>query len=302
MHDSSLPPASSADPKPEDLVIAAVSQILRPLIGLLLANDIKYGSLVELIKRLMVDGARERVPGAGGERAVSRVSVATGIHRKEVKRLLESPGAEAPLAGRSLAAEAFTRWMTDARFQDGQGRPAQLPRYAGGAEPESFETLARSVSRDVHPRTLLEELLRLKIVSLVHDRVVLTAEAFVPSAEQGQILRFLADNLHDHVAAAVTNVEGGADRFLEQALFADALHPDSVLQIERLARQHWQTLLRELTPQLQALVDQDRGTPESADARVRIGMYSFSAPLNAAIGAPAAGYVSPPQSLRREKS
>ena len=66
--------------------------------------------------------------------------------------------------------------------------------------------------------------------------------------------------------------------------------------------QHWQTLLRELTPQLQALVDQDRGTPESADARVRIGMYSFSAPLNAAIGAPAAGYVSPPQSLRREKS
>ena len=80
----------------------------------------------------------------------------------------------------------------------------------------------------------------------------------MPAAEQGEILRFLADNLHDHVAAAVTNVEGGADRFLEQALFADELHPESVVQIERLARQHWQRLLRELTPQLQAMGDTDR--------------------------------------------
>jgi hypothetical protein len=301
--DSSLPPAASADPKPEDLVLAAVAQILRPLVGLLLAHDVKYGSLIELIKRLMVEGARERVPGAGGERAVSRVSVATGIHRKEVKRLLETPGEEAPLAGRSLAAEAFTRWVTDPRFHDAHGRPAPLPRQTGDAAAESFETLARSVSRDVHPRTLLEELLRLRMVSLVEDRVAITTDAFVPAAEQGEILRFLADNLHDHVAAAVTNVEGGADRFLEQALFADELHPESVVQIERLARQHWQRLLRELTPQLQALVDEDRADPKTADARVRIGMYSYSAPMNPAREhMPAPASAAPPLRGRRRKT
>jgi hypothetical protein len=155
----------------------------------------------------------------------------------------------------------------------------------------------------VHPRTLLEELLRLRMVSLVGERVAITTDAFVPAAEQGEILRFLADNLHDHVAAAVTNVEGGADRFLEQALFADELHPESVVQIERLARQHWQRLLRELTPQLQAMVDTDRADPKTADARVRIGMYSYSAPMNPAREhTPAPASAAPPLRGRRRKT
>ncbi len=278
--DSPPPADPSAAPRPEDQVVQAIAKILRPLIGMLLAHDVKYGALIELIKRLMVEGARQRVPGAGGDRAVSRVSVATGIHRKEVKRLLESPGEDAPLAGRSLAAEAFTRWVTDVRFQDAAGGPRPLARQAAGPGIESFESLARMVSRDVHPRTLLEELLRLRMVAIDREIVSVTSAAFVPAGEQREIRRFLADNLHDHVAAAVTNVEGGADSFLEQALFADELSGASIAVIEKLARQHWQLLLRELTPQLQNLVDQDRDGASAADSRVRIGMYTFSAPMN----------------------
>lgn len=290
-------PASRAD----DRVVGAVAQILRPLIGMLLAHDVKYGQLIELVKRLMVEGARERVPGAGGDRAVSRVSVATGIHRKEVKRLLAAGGEEPPLAGRSLAAEVFTRWLTDPRFLDDDGRARTLPRQASDAKGESFESLARSISRDVHPRTLLEELLRLRMVALHDEEVSVIAQAFVPAAEQHEILRFLADNLHDHVAAAVTNVEGGADRFLEQALFADELSPASAAAVERLARQHWQRLLRELTPQLQALVDQDRDAGGPADTRVRIGMYSYAAPMSPGAASPAPAPSAPPLRGRRRK-
>ena len=73
------------------LALAAAAQVLRPLVDLLMAHGVQFGALSELLKQLLVDAARRRVPGAAQDRAVSRISVATGIHRKEIKRLIESP-------------------------------------------------------------------------------------------------------------------------------------------------------------------------------------------------------------------
>ena len=266
----------------DQLVLAAASEILRPLVGMLLANGVKHGVLVELLKRLLVEAARGRVPGGAGARAVSRISVATGIHRKEVKRLLHEPADVADLGGRSLASEAFTRWLTDPRFLDAQHQPRVLARHAApGAEP-SFESLAREVSRDVHSRTILDELLRLKMVELDGDGVRLVAQAFVPAARERDMLRFLADNIGDHLSAAVANAEERADRFLEQAMFSDELSADSIRRVEALAREHWQRMLRELAPKLQALVDEDRAAGRTANRRARIGMYSYSARMTQA--------------------
>jgi len=263
-----------------DLHLAVAAEVLRPLVGMLLDNGARYGAIAELLKALLVERALAQVPGAAGPRGISRISAATGIHRKEVKRLMTLPGRVSEQLGRSLAAEVFTRWCTDRRFLDANGRPRALARGAAGDDTVSFETLARAVSRDVHPRTILEELLRLGIAESGPDGCVrLVVEAFVPAAEQREMLGFLAANVSDHLAAAVTNVQGGAERFLEQALYADALSPSSAQRIDALAREHWRRLLCELAPQLQALVDADREAGAPADRRVRVGMYAYSAPM-----------------------
>lgn len=83
---------------------------------------------------------------------VSRVSTATGLARREVGRLLQADATEPP-AQRWLAGELFARWLTDSQGSYADGRPLPLPRQ--GAAP-SFEALAQSVTRDVHPRSLLD--------------------------------------------------------------------------------------------------------------------------------------------------
>src|SRR5438132_246446 len=77
------------------------------------------------------------------------------------------------------------------------------------ARAPSFESLAHSITRDVHPRTLLEELTRLGLAR-VDDRdgrVHLLHTAFVPRADRDRMLAFLGANVGDHLAAAVDNVQ-----------------------------------------------------------------------------------------------
>lgn len=274
----------------------ALLAVLRPLARLAIDRGVQFGQLEELAKRAMVEAALRATEGEAGRAApaISRLSVISGIHRKEVKRLVESTDLAALRAERAPAAELFTRWMTDRSWRDGAGRPLALPRRRVANRP-SFETLARGVTTDVHPRTLLDELLRLELVTVdeAADTVSLRGDAFVPTGRIEGLLAFLAANVGDHLAAARANVAaalraaGGEPPerppFVEQALYADALSAGSADDAAERARAHWGRLLRTLAPQLQRLEDEDRTAGRAMDQRVRIGLYCYVEPLQGGV-------------------
>ena len=67
----------------------AVSKVLRPLIRILLRNGVAFGVFAELAKWIYVDVAMQEHPIEGRKQSTSRVSILTGLSRKEVKRLKE---------------------------------------------------------------------------------------------------------------------------------------------------------------------------------------------------------------------
>jgi hypothetical protein len=192
---------------------------------------------------------------------------------------------------KSLATELFTRWISDPAFRH-RGAPLRaLPRQ--GPAP-SFESLAQSVTKDVHPRTLLEEVCRLGLARLDtrRDKVVLQQDAFVPAADHKRMLGFVGANVGDHLRAAVGNVLAGGDAaspssHLEQAVFADELSADSIVRLKPLIRQQWHSLLNELAPAMQTLIDDDQAQGRPQDQRVRVGMYAFSAAMDVVPGSAA---------------
>jgi hypothetical protein len=293
---SSAPPAdaTAAPGAAASAALDALLAVLRPLARLAVDHGVQFGQLEELIKRAMVEAARTALASESGDGGppVSRLSVITGIHRKEVKRLSAEPGLDAVRAEATPAAELFTRWMTDPRWHDGDGRPRSLARRTAPgavADAGSFEALARSVTTDVHPRTLLDELRRLGL--LAHDEatdtVRLRADVFVPAQRIEALLAFLGGNVGDHLAAARANVSArldgavtdpAASPFVEQALFADALSAASAALAGEAARSQWAALLAALAPELQRLEDADRAAGRPVDHRVRIGLYCYSEP------------------------
>ncbi|HYF61052.1 MAG TPA: DUF6502 family protein [Burkholderiaceae bacterium] len=274
--------------------IDALLAVLRPLARLAIDHGVQFGQLQELTKQAMVEAALRATEAESGrgDPPVSRLSVMTGIHRKEVKRLAESPDLDAVRAEPAPAAELFTRWVSDPTWRDADGRPKALSRRPGGDGVPSFEALSRSVTTDVHPRTLLDELLRLQLVAVDPDtdEVRLLRDAFVPSGRIEDLLAFVGANVGDHLAAARDNVAASLRAalahdpdvrapFVEQALYADGLSAESATVAAERARLFWTELLRQMAPELQRLEDDDRIAGRPAARRVRIGLYCYAEPL-----------------------
>ena len=296
------PPAAAAPPEPGASPDAsgdtpghalrdALARLLAPLATLAVARGVAYGTVDELLRQAFVSAANAALDGMAENRRVSRISAATGLTRREVTRRVAPPAAAArgaagaPAPPGSLASEVFAHWRADKRYRTRAGIARTLPRT--GPAP-SFEALAHEITRDVHPRTLLEELLRLKLAAhdAATDTVALIEAAFVPRGDSGRMLGFLGANVGDHLQAAVSNVLGEGPRHFEQAIFADGLSAASIEQLRPLLASQWQRMTDALVPALEQMIEADGAAAADPEAsprrRVRLGLYGFDAPAPAA--------------------
>jgi hypothetical protein len=265
--------AASLDPA---AVLQAMRQLLQPLATLAIARGVPFAALEDQLKTAFVEAAGAAHPTLPAHRKVSRISTVTGLTRREVARLTQ-PQAEAAQAPRaSPATRVFTRWLADPALRTPQGEPMALPRQ--GPAP-SFEALAHSVTRDVHPRSLLDELCRLGFARVDGDRVHAARDSVVPRGDGERLLGFLGHNVGDHLRAAVANVLADTPPHLEQAVFADELSAQSVEAFRQLMRTQWQVLLAATVPALQKLIDDDRAAGRTPLQRVRVGLYSYDEPM-----------------------
>ena len=254
--------------------ISALDGVFAPLAQLCLSKGIRIQAIEERLRIAFVQAAHDVQPAPSSSRKTSRVSAATGLTRREVDRLTRAPQ-DAVKAPRSPITELFTRWLSDPAFRDTDNKPLRLARQ--GPAP-SFESLAHSVTRDVHPRTLLDELCRLQLATHLtgSDEVVLLRDAFVPSGDWARMMNFMHDNVGDHFRAAVANVLKDGRQHLEQAIFADELSAESLTEAASLMTAQWRKLLTEIAPQLEKLIEKDRQLGRPQNHNIRIGMYSWS--------------------------
>ncbi len=265
--------AASITPGQDTVHTRIMSRLLLPLARLCLAHGITFATVEEQLKKAFVKEAEALQPGAPVYGTVSRISTATGLTRREVTRLFK---ADAPVRSTKppISTEVFARWTTDAAYRDGDGAPLVLKRQGG--EP-SFESLAQAITRDVHPRSMLDELVRLGLARFDQelDCVALTGKEFVPRGDGHQLLGLLGDNVGDHLDAAVTNVLQDGGRHHEQAVFADELSRESIKELHPLIVGHWKALREAMVPKIVSLIESDRLAGRAQDQRLRIGLYSF---------------------------
>ena len=259
------------------LLLDAARQVLAPLVQLMLAHGVKYNQLQELLKAVMVDVAAVEVAGTNLERAQSRISVATGLRRPEVKRLLDEP-ALPHAKGRSVVADVFGRWTADKLYRDGRGRIKPLPRNASEGGEASFEALVRSIKKDVHPRSVFEDMQRQGLIALdTKGRVKLIQNAFVPKQDLAQMMHFLGANVGAHMATAVHNTLGHTPDFLEQSVLGEGLSDRGVAEVEAKVRDEWRRLFKELGELMMDSMARDKADGIAGQRQMRVGMYSHSA-------------------------
>lgn len=266
-----------------EVALRASMALMEPVARWLIRNGVQYGAFTSALKSVFLQVAREEIESSGRKATDSALSILSGVHRKDVRALT---GSDAPRELKpksvSLVSQVFTRWVTDPRYRDAGGTPRRLVRLG---EQDSFEALAREVSTDVHPRTVLDELVRLRLVRLEDEHVELLTAAFVPADDYEELAKLLAANTGDHLSAAVHNLTTREPRFLEQSVFADSLSAESVRELSQIARELWADAFQRMVAEAQARYDADHDAP-GPQHRMRFGVYYYSEPAGDETPAP----------------
>lgn len=265
------------------ILLKAVRWMCQPLIRLLIEKGITYPVFCELLKGLYIETAEKHLKDKGVKPTLSRIFVQTGIHRRETKRVLEEvlSGDESAFQVSSLGGLLVSRWLAMPEYQDENGNPRCLPRIGESVEA-GFNDLVASVSKDVHPRSILDEWIELGVATLDEgDNVCLNKNAFVPSGGFEEKAFFLGRHIHDHINTCVHNMITEKQSKLERSVYYSALTPQSVEVLQRLANEKAEETLTLLNARAMELKQDDAGQ-DSARYRIRYGCFWFDSTDKAA--------------------
>lgn len=288
MSNSQLPASPASTPP---ALTSALRHVLRPLVRLMLARGMNFPYLAELLKGLFVDVADQDFRLDAKKSTDSRISLLTGVHRKDVSRLRAVLGnADTPVEPGvvTLGAQLVARWLGSPEYLDESGKAKPLARFTSEGGSCSFEALVASVSSDIRSRVVLDEWLRLGVAHLDDEsRVCLNVEAFVPAKGFEEKVFYFGHNLHDHAAAAVNNLlreqqvpSEDSHPFIERSVYYDELSPASVSQLKAQAEAlGMKTLLAVNKSALDAETQYRKAPPGEPRQRMTFGIYFYAEPV-----------------------
>lgn len=184
----------------------ALRAMLRPIVRLCLRSSLGIQTLVETAKEVFVELAAEEIRRSGERLTASRISVITGLHRRDVQRLLE--GSAPKESQGALVARVIGQWEQDPRFRTKGGAPKVL---STGSADSDFHRLVATVSKDVNPGTVLRELERTGVIEHTDRGAKLIGRAYNVGERVEEGMAILTSDVDDLVVAVEENLLGEVD-------------------------------------------------------------------------------------------
>lgn len=263
-------------PETVQALAAAILMLLRPLVRILQRNGVPYGVFADLAKRTYIEVANEQFALPGRKPSVSRVSILTGLTRKEVVRVLDLPAVDnaAAIARYNRAARVIAGWVRDLDFCAPDGAPAELPLQG---DKGSFMQLVKRYSGDMPARAMLDELARVGAVESRGEIVALLTPAYVPEHGEAEKFGILGRDVADLINTIDHNIYGAANsRRFQRKMAYDNLPGEDVGKLRAISVERAQALLEELDKRF-AAADRDVNNKPGGSGRVRagVGIYYF---------------------------
>jgi hypothetical protein len=260
----------------------ALLKMLRPIVNLLIKNEISHSEFSEIAKQSYVFVAFNDFAIPNRKKTFSRAAVLSGLSRKEVVRLLKGVDStfSPPKVHINRAARVVTGWLNDPDFLDAAGNPQTLPLRPGLGKREglTFADLVERYSGDITARAILDELTRLNIASIKDKHsVCLTKAGFIPDqddAESIDILFNCAGNLLKTGVFNITEAIQQDKRYQRQLTHFDV--PQSIAEeFKAYSQKRSQDLLLELDKWLATKHSSTAPKSENRKSSIGVGIYYF---------------------------
>lgn len=266
-------------------VQASITKLLRPLVRMLIRTGIPHGEFAEIAKSVYVEIAADDFKIRGRKQTSARISMLTGIQRKEVSRLQKLPVIEPGQADQEYnrAVRVTGGWRKDQLFLDENGIPLHLP-FEGD---RGFAGLVRRYSGDLPARAVLDELLRVGTVELDSAGLIhLTSPtAHVPHDDEESQYNIMGNTAKDLLSTIDHNFETiSRETRLQLTVAYDNLPEHAVKRFQHISHEECVSLLNKFDKWLS---EQDRDANPGVDQsledgrfRAGIGIYYFEEPYS----------------------
>lgn len=263
-------------------LIHTFRSVLRPLIRILFRAGVRFDEFIELVRGIYVEITIRDAMDSGKKITSGRISILTGVGRRDVDRLVNSDDWLQVPKPTDLAALASVlhRWHTDSSFLGPYGVPLELP--ITGQAGRNFTDLVSGCPVVIEPQSAYEQLLAAKMIVKsgethvkVLSRTFVSPEPMSPEMLEhfGTAMRNLASTLDFNLTPLQRN------KRIERTVFPDDGLPNELIdEFDAFVRDRAQQLISDVDDWLAAAA---RRPIANASLRTNLGIsvYQYVNPV-----------------------
>ena len=253
---------------------AAVMTLLRPLVRILLNHGVPFNTFQEIARWVYVEVAEKHFALPDRKQTDSRVSILTGLTRKDVARIrkVEKPDDRAEALSYNRAARVVSAWVRDYPMEGTVSGVSPLP--VEGDEG-SLSALIRRYSGDMPVRAVIDELLRVGAIRIRgNGEAELIYRHYLPHMGQQRKLVYLGDDVADLIATIGHNLESPDNTQFQRKVFYDNIPVEHIESVRAVARKRGEAAIDALVHDM-AAHDRDVNPKIGGSGRMRamVGIY-----------------------------
>ncbi len=263
----------------KDVLYHVIYKLLHPVVKILLRKGIAFGEFSQVVKRVYTDVAEQVLIESEGKATSARISIMTGLTRKDVgmlRKTTNEPDVVNHVSQKyNRSVRVISGWLEDKEFCSDEGYPRTLEIHG---ESGSFESLVTQYSGDMPVRAMLDELERVGVLEKIGDQhVSLLRHAYIPEGDEDDKLLILGEDVPLLVETIDHNlVSNNHESFFQRKVCYDNLPEECLDDFKKMVNKEGQHLLERFNERL-CLHDRDRTSNEGGTGRVKagVGIYYF---------------------------
>lgn len=261
-------------------LLAAFRFLLVPLVRILLRNGISFNEISEVMKGAYARVAAVDFAVPGRPMSYSRLSITTGIARKDFDRVLgeEDRLRRALESNAGRIANVLQGWHNDPEYMGPYGFPRDLAfaREVGGGP--SFEDLVARYASDVHAQLMLEELMRVGAATIAEESGMIRVlkRTFIPEQMAPELIEVFARGVRRFVETIDHNLgeEDASKRRFERWVFPDyGIREEDWVPFNDMVRDRLQEVIEDLETQFVLFRRPRAGVDRTLS--VGVGLYLY---------------------------
>lgn len=185
----------------------ALRMLMRPIVRFCLRGSNTIQDFLDLAKVVFVEVAADEIERTADKVNVSRISVMTGVHRRDVTRIYRDES-EPIRSSPSVLTRVIGLWEGSRTYTTKSGKPRTLSCKGDDSE---FHQLVRQVSTNIKPGTILFELERMGLVEKTARGVRLQKQVQRMGGEPEKLYDLLSRDVESLVSAVDENISANGE-------------------------------------------------------------------------------------------